>query len=381
MSAKTAPNLHIDARLTGGLSAGLFEDLVENFPDIIHSVSREGRIVSTNRKAEELLGYSRDELIGMPILDLYADEIRPLVIKGFEELKTSGFNVSVESKLKSKSGTIIDVEIRSFSLYDSQNKFDRTFSIIRDIREKKQLQAQLFQQSKLAGIGELAAGIIHDIRNPLSVIMGLSRTGLKRAAQELDASKIDDIRSKIDKSTERINRLCSHLRDYMRQDYEVAAPTSVKALIDDGLLICENRIRSSGATVVNEVTDPDFMVTLPANRLEQVLINIVSNACDAVALSPERIVRIRASLVPGRPTYEAPSRQDFVLIVEDTGPGVPDAIRQQIFESFFTTKPKGQGTGLGLSICKGIVEENGGSLSLDDSYTAGARFQILFPCN
>jgi C4-dicarboxylate-specific signal transduction histidine kinase len=291
------------------------------------------------------------------------------VIRGFEALKQSGFSDSIESKLQSKNGDIIDVEIRSFSLYDSDNKFDRSFSIIRDIREKKRLQAQLFQQSKLAGIGELAAGIVHDIRNPLSIIMGLSRTVLQKAIASQDLIRVEEVRTKIDKASERINRLCSHLRDYVRQDQEQASPTPVRSLIEDCFMICENRIRSAHATVVNEVVDPELVLPLPANSLEQVLINIVSNACDAVAGSPVRTVRVRVEL--------AESQISFV--VEDTGPGVPQAFRVSIFDSFFTTKPKGEGTGLGLSICKGIIEEHGGSLSLDESYTEGARFVISLP--
>jgi C4-dicarboxylate-specific signal transduction histidine kinase len=112
------------------------------------------------------------------------------------------------------------------------------------------------------------------------------------------------------------------------------------------------------------------VVVLPSNGLEQVLINIVSNACDAVTGQADPVVRIR---------FEQ-AHQMCVFVVEDSGPGVPEAARAQIFDSFFTTKPKGQGTGLGLSICRGIVEEHGGSLALDDSYTAGARFRIALPC-
>jgi PAS domain S-box-containing protein len=369
-SLPDSAQLHIADRLTSGLSAGLFEDLVENFPDIIHSVNRDGLIVSTNRKAEHLLGYDRNELLGMSVLNIYADEVRHFVVAGFEELKSKGYNEAIESKLKSKTGEIIDVEIRSFSLYDSQNQFDRTFSIIRDIREKKRLQAQLFQQSKLAGIGELAAGIVHDIRNPLSVIMGLSRTALKRAAEEFQSERIMDLRNKIDKAAERINRLCNHLRDYTRQEHERAGPTSVKALVEDCLLMCDSRIKSSGTKVEIQGVDPGLVVVLPSNGLEQVLINIVSNACDAVTGQADPVVRIR---------FEQ-AHQMCVFVVEDSGPGVPEAARAQIFDSFFTTKPKGQGTGLGLSICRGIVEEHGGSLALDDSYTAGARFRIALPC-
>ncbi len=366
--------LHILQQLQTTFSSGLFEDLVENFPDIIHSVNKDGRIVSTNRKAEELLSYTKSELIGMPIFDLYAEEVQNQLRSGFEKLKKSGYSQSVESKLKAKDGEIIDVEIRSISLYDSENNFDRTFSIIRDIREKKSIQAQLYQQSKLAGIGELAAGIIHDIRNPLAVIKGFASKGISRAVEKKDFESVLKLQSKILKASDRIDRLCSHLRDYMRQEHELPEPTILKTLVEDCLLICENRASTAGAKIVNEVTDPDFVATLPSNSVEQVLINIVSNACDAVSGCELREVRVRA-----RKEVADASTNKVVFEVEDTGPGVPAKVAEKIFESFFTTKPKGKGTGLGLSICAGLVEEHGGKLSIDSSYTDGARFVIEFP--
>lgn len=370
MSAQTAGDLHILSELRSDLDANLFESLVENFPDIIHSVNRDGKIVSTNRRAVELLGYDKSELIGMDIFELYADEMKHLVRSGFEELKQVGFNDGIESKLKAKNGEIIDVEIRSLSLYDGDNKFDRTFSIIRSIREKKAIQAQLYQQSKLAGIGELAAGIVHDIRNPLAVVSGLARNGLQKVIDGADLSRLSEIREKILKASNRIDRLCSHLRDYMRQEHEHASPTLLKTLVEDALLICENRIRTAQVKVTNNVTEPSLQFSLPANSVEQVLINIIANACDAVEGCPTREVRIRLR--------EGSSNQ-VVFEVEDTGPGVPAEARARIFESFFTTKGKGKGTGIGLSICTGLLEEHRGSLSLDETYTGGARFIITVP--
>ena len=109
MVVQSSASLHILSELQSGLSEELFESLVENFPDIIHSVNREGKIVSTNKRAVQLLGYEKSELIGMDIFDLYADEVKHLVRAGFEELKQIGFNEGIESILKAKSGDLIDV--------------------------------------------------------------------------------------------------------------------------------------------------------------------------------------------------------------------------------------------------------------------------------
>ena len=370
MAKGSADNLHILSELQSSFSTGLFESLIENFPDIIHSVDSSGRIISTNRRATELLGYSKSELIGMEIFELYAVEVQQQVRLGFERLKESGFTNGVESKLRTKTGDLIEVEIRSLSLYDNDNNFDRTFSIIRDVREKKRIQAQLYQQSKLAGIGELSAGIVHDIRNPLAVILGLARNGLAKAIEKEDLSRLADIRKKVIKASQRIDRLCSHLRDYVRKEQEKATHTQLKELVEDCLLMCTNRIKNSRSVIVNEITDPSLYFIIPANSIEQVLINIISNGCDAVAQSVKREIRLR---------LDTSEKDALSFIVEDTGPGVPREVQEHIFESFFTTKPKGEGTGLGLSICTGILDEHGASLRLDESYTDGARFVVRVP--
>lgn len=143
-------------------NAQIFEILLDNFPDIIHSVDDDGNIVFTNRRAESLLGYTRDELLSMNVRSIYSDEVLKKVDKGFNELKKKG-DYSVESVLKAKDGTPIPVEIRSFSIYDDDGNFLRTFSILRDIRPIKELQNSLVHAGRLAAIGEMASGVAHDI--------------------------------------------------------------------------------------------------------------------------------------------------------------------------------------------------------------------------
>ncbi len=187
-------------------TAHVFEFLLEWFPDIIQSVNSEGNIVYINRRAEELLGYSRDELLGMNILDLYAPEIADAVRKGFKTLQKKGTLEGIESVVVSKAGERIPVEIRSFAVYDDHGAFLRTFSILRDIRPIKELQNSLVHTSRLAAIGELASCIAHDISNPLAVVK-LYAELLEPYAETLsnygldeDADKISDARKGIAKA-------------------------------------------------------------------------------------------------------------------------------------------------------------------------------------
>jgi PAS domain S-box-containing protein len=353
----------------GELKKNIFEQIVEHFPDIIHSVDADGIIVSTNSFASELLGYSQCELVGKSVYDIYPPEIKKSVSKGFEELKREGFKDRIESKLVSKKGEIIDVEIRSLSLYNEQGEFIRTFSIIRDMRQINFLKEQLVQQGKLAALGELAAGIMHDIRNPLTVINSYNNSFLKDAIEDGDKELMRTCQTAIAKASERIQRLTDHMRGFTRNEKNSIEEVNIKELISDCLLMLETKIKYTGAILKNNIESKNITFTGYTTRIEQVLINLISNACDAVEQSSQRLVTIDA--------FEF--KNNITIEVSDTGYGVSERNKPKIFESFFTTKPKGKGTGLGLSLSQGIIYEMGGAITLESEEGNGAKFTISLP--
>lgn len=361
-------NLKLSQNLEG-MDESIFEQIVEHFPDIIHSVDNEGLIVSTNRFASNLLGYSRDELLGKSIYDIYPKEIADQVKVGFEDLKKTGFKDRVESKLETKDGTIIDVEIRSLSLYDNEGKFIRTFSIIRDIRELNSLKEQLIHHSKLAAIGELAAGIMHDVRNPLTVINSYNNVFLKEAIEEKDIELMEKCQSAVEKAAERIQRLSDHMRNFARSEKDPLGKVNLSEVINDCLLMVESKIKGSGAKIDISGVEKDLEFYCFPNRIEQVLINVLSNACDAVEQSIDKSVVVEGRMTPNT----------VAISIADKGPGISEENQKKIFESFFTTKGKGRGTGLGLSISQGIIYELGGAITLESSPGKGAKFIISIP--
>jgi two-component system NtrC family sensor kinase len=369
MSEKKIENLKLRGFLEGSLSSSIFEQIVESFPDIIHSVDHEGRIISTNRAAEELLGYSKSEMLGMSVFDIYPKHIAPKVKAGFQQLKVEGFKSRIESQLLSKSGEIIDVEIRSLSLYDDNGEFARTFSIIRDIRQLNDLKHQLVQSSKLAAIGELAAGIMHDIRNPLTVISNYNNQFLKEAIQKHDEPMMIKCQASIEKASARIQRLSDHLRTYSRNEVEVAVNMDLAALIEDSLMMVEAKIKGSGITLENQIKGTKINIFLAPNRMEQVIVNLISNACDAMESRPLRVLTLAA---------EQKDNQTIISI-SDTGKGISKANLERIFESFYTTKEKGKGTGLGLSIAQSVIYEQGGAITVTSEEEKGTTFFVTLP--
>jgi PAS domain S-box-containing protein len=358
-------------------NAEIFEIILENFPDIIHSIDDDGNIVFTNRAAELMLGYTRAELYSMNIRQIYAPEILEAMEAGFSDLKAKG-DKRVESVLMTKGGERIPVEIRSFGIYDDGGNFLRTFSILRDIRKIKELEAGLIHASRLAAIGELASGVAHDINNPLTIVL-LSNELLTRTLHEWENGDAADIARAIhlaedvQKASGSIQKLADHLRNFSRGMAEELELVDLANVINDALFMTASKIKKSMSTVTCEIESGRHTVMGSPNRMEQVFVNLIANACDVLTDREQRDINISIE----------PTTLDGVdcwsCRISDTGPGIPEEHLEEIFSSFFTTKPKGKGTGLGLSISRGIVRDHKGDILVESEAEKGTTFDVVLP--
>jgi PAS domain S-box-containing protein len=357
--------------------ADIFEILLDNFPDMIHSIDQEGNIVYTNRTASILLGYSGEELLQMNVREIYAAEVLIALEKGFSDLKEKG-DKRVESQLKAKDGTEIPVEIRSFSIYDDEGNFLRTFSILRDIREIKELQNSLVHAGRLAAIGELSSGVAHDINNPLTVILLSNEMMLKELERDHSdpismVEKVTGHATDIQRASKSIQKLADHLRTFSRGMAEKYENLDLFDVLADALFITSNKINRSGITFDNALKKGDLIVNGMSNQLEQVFINMIGNACDAMTDSEKRKLSIKAS------STEWDNVPCWRIEFSDTGKGIPEDLHEDVFHSFFTTKEKGKGTGLGLSISRGIIRDHKGEIYLESKEGKGSSFFVLLP--
>jgi signal transduction histidine kinase len=235
-----------------------------------------------------------------------------------------------------------------------------------------QTQAQLVRSERLASVGRLGAGIAHEIGNPLSALMGMQDLMLDG---QLPPETQNDFLKRMRRETERIHTVVRDLLDFARP--EEASPSAsgqdtadVRAVVEDvvGLLRPQKPFR---AVRIETRVPPSLRVALSANRLTQVLLNILLNAGAAIASTPRTDGRVivRAHCVDSQVRIE----------VEDDGPGIAPDIRERLFEPFVTTKEVGEGTGLGLAVCRGLVESAGGQVGVDLSYRGGARFYVVLP--
>lgn len=242
----------------------------------------------------------------------------------------------------------------------------------RQIAQRLQAEIELVQAGKLAVLGQMSAGVSHELNQPLTALRALSGNTLRLLEAGRYPTVADNLRA-IDSVVERMAAITRQLKSFARKAESAAEPVRLQAAITNVLLLLEHRLRAAQIDVQQDLALPESLrVRCDGNRLEQVLVNLIGNAIDAMEDGPHRLLRISARL-----------SGDRVLVrVTDSGPGLPPAQRARLFEPFFTTKPAGQGLGLGLVISSKIVHEFGGNLravppdEMDHPEAGGMSFEF-----
>ena len=240
-------------------------------------------------------------------------------------------------------------------------------------KENRSLNEQILHNSKLAALGELSATVLHDIRGPLSLIQVVCDDIEDDISEgSLNPENMTDHIKQVRKACDRIRKLGDHLRNYSRSDtHETPEEKNLDLLIEDSLFLVQQKVRKLGIKVCKEIGE-DVKTTqylCLSNKLEQVIMNLMSNACDAMKDVEDKKLILKSS-----------REGDFINIdITDTGMGIPEDIQTKIFDNFYTTKPKGEGTGLGLKIVQNIIKEHGGSLKLQSKVGVGTTFTVVLP--
>jgi two-component system NtrC family sensor kinase len=263
-------------------------------------------------------------------------------------------------------------------LRDETGKIIGTLGVFKDLTEKKKLeaelkktQAHLFQVSKMRALGELVAGVAHELNNPLMA----ADTLLHVIQENLPEGDPNHQRLEvIQRCNERIAKIINHLKDFSRQSKFDFRPLDIGEPIENALLITGQQLLNYGIRVIK-----NFQPNLPkirgdATHLEQVFLNLISNARDAMEkVGRQRELTITTHLIRHN------GWNDVEVLVQDTGVGIAEENLEKIFEPFFSTKEVGKGTGLGLSICYGIIEAHGGRLEVESKVGEGTTFRVLLP--
>lgn len=252
----------------------------------------------------------------------------------------------------------------------------RTRRLLENSHKLKETQAHLIHTSRLVGLGEMAAGMSHEINQPLNIIRLTCQLLFKKADNGVIppiAHEVKEAILKIDSQVERIDNIISHLRKFARKDMSEVQSVDINQSIEDILLLIGESLRLKNIQVKKDLSLLPIIIRAMPNMLEQVFYNIIANAVDSMGNMPDTYERVL--------TIATKLRKDMFaeVCISDTGGGIPSEIRDRIFEPFFTTKEVGKGTGLGLSISYGIVKQFGGNIEFDVKEGIGTTFVLTFP--
>jgi signal transduction histidine kinase len=246
-------------------------------------------------------------------------------------------------------------------------------AIFLSVRREKKLFHRLAQAEKLSALGQLSAGVAHELNNPLTFVRGFNnraRSALRKG--RVDVSELLDYLNEVDEGADRMSKIIDHLRTFSRKSERSPTPFSVNTAIQRAFDFFDEQVRLRGITVDLQLCPADPQVAGFANRFEQVVINLITNARDAMGGWEQR-------QTPTMRVSTAVENERVVVRFADNGPGIPEKTINRIFEPFFTTKETGAGTGLGLSIVHEIVEEHAGEISVKCPPGQGTVFTITMP--
>ena len=387
--------------------------LIENMKEGLIKLDENGILIFVNNSICKMLGYSKDELIGKHVRMLHEKEDAETIEKRKQRRK-KGIGDSYEVNHINKEGKIIPTIVSATPTFNPNGEFEGTVAVITDTspvkqaeQERKAIEAQLRQSDKMASVGQLAAGIAHEINNPTGFVSSNLNTlsvyiknynnlikkyrslinnieqdrkileykdqmkDIRALEDRMDIEfLVDDISGLIEESyegTERIKKIVQDLKDFAHPGEDKPKYANINKCIESTLNIVWNEIKYKAKVEKNYGTFPEILCF--PQQLNQVFANFFVNA--AQAIKDEGEIRIKTSLADDK----------IEVIIRDTGIGIPKENLQKIFDPFFTTKEVGKGTGLGLNVAYNIIKKHNGEIHVDSKQGDGTTFTIILPIN
>jgi two-component system NtrC family sensor kinase len=347
--------------------------IIDSLPIGLYVIDRDYRIQIWNRQREVgSPGLRRDQVMGRQVFEVLtrqpAEELRAEFDRVFEtgEILQDELEVTLGGELRSFRLSKIPMRLE-------RDRISHVITIGEDVTESRRIQGQIMQSEKLAAIGQLAAGVMHEINNPLATISACvaAISGRVDALAKAEKSAVGEYLEIIDKEVDRCTRIVDGLLDFSRPKGKSKGKVALNALVEETLFLLKHHQRFKRLTLVRELDQSIPATTGNAEQLTQVLMALMLNAVDAM---DDR--RGKLTVRTGR---NASQVDEVVVEIEDNGVGIPRADQAKIFEPFYTTKPPGRGTGLGLSICYGIVEDHRGRIEVESQPGRGSIFRVFLP--
>jgi PAS domain S-box-containing protein len=350
--------------------------IVENSRDTIFTINNAEEFAYVSPSITAMLGYHPAQLIGKKFISLVHPDDVHIIGEETQQSYLPGYTVSADNiyRMRHASGEWRWVASRGTRAIDANGNFLNFIGIIRDVTEHKQaeeekqaLEEKAQVNSRLAAVGELAAGIAHEINNPLTSVIGFSQLAL--AKQNVPDDIKEDLKI-IEEGSRRVADIVRRLLTFARQSKPVKIAANINELIDNTLKLREYVLKTNNIEVKTKF-DPELpWLTVDPGQLQQVFLNLLVNAEQAMNKSHRR----------GTLTISTENIANAIRITfQDDGPGIKKEIMERLFEPFFTTKDPGEGTGLGLSLSRSIILEHSGKISVVSEFGHGATFIVELP--
>ena len=352
------------------------EKIIDSLPLGLYVIAREYRIHAWNRKRETgMQGVSREEAIGRTIFEILHRQPPEMLRREFEDVFTTGRMQEYQMESLA-TGELRTYRITKIPMRLGDSAVTHVITIGEDVTDWKEAQQRFAQAEKLAAIGQLAAGVMHEINNPLATIaacaetVGLKLEDAKKAGGAIppDAGEFLHI---IDNEVTRCKHIVDGLLDFSRPKAALKERVDLNEVIERTLLLLKHHVRFKKLSLRTEI-DPTLARVPQANgeQLVQVFMALLLNAMDAVG--DRGVITVRTK--KGKTAHEG-----AIAEVADQGHGIARSELSKIFEPFYTTKAPGRGTGLGLSICYGIIQEHAGRIEVESVLGLGSTFRVILP--
>lgn len=340
------------------------DQILEHMSSGILVADSEGRILTANPTAEQILGVDRDDVVGLsveaafdPLMPEFAREVLAALQNGQGKLRH-------EIAIKRHNGSLLPLGLSTSILKDALGSTSGVIAVFQDLTEVHEMEERMRRADRLAAIGELSAGIAHEIRNPLASISG----SIEMLSNELELTGDDKrLMELVMKESDRLNKIINDFLEFAR--LKPPRPKELrleKCLEEVRMLLANSPSVKPGIEIVSRRVDGDMAVQFDEEQLKQVMFNLAINACEAMRGSGRLLIETSRT-----------SAGEARIAFADEGPGICEEARVRMFEPFFTTKEGG--TGLGLAIANRIVEAHGGRIEAGNRTEGGAEFAVVIP--
>lgn len=341
--------------------------LIASFPDIIAVLDREGKFTYVSQRVTDVMGLEPRDYVEQPLGAHMAHEDRSKALEKFQALALGKEpNVQMEFRSQHASGEWRTLRASASPLFDSEGNITGVVASARDVTEAKQIEQQLMQKEKLASMGQMMAGVAHELNNPLTAILGVSDLLRERAADDATRRHVEIVLNQ----ARRAAAIIQNLLAFSRPSSVGRTKVNVEEIAQRALQLQQVALRQKNIAV--EFVPSGNIPTIEGDPklLAQVFSNLITNAEQAIAGARDRgQLRVSVTHVGSK----------IGVTFADDGPGIPAENIARIFDPFFTTKRPGGGTGLGLTICLAVAKEHGGSIEVQSTPGAGATFRVIFP--